>query len=61
MEVERQIRIDGTTERTSREESEEYFRTRPAGAQIGAWASQQSDVIDGRRVLDARLAGRVRK
>jgi pyridoxamine 5'-phosphate oxidase len=56
MEVEQQIRIDGTAEKTSREESEHYFRTRPAGAQIGAWASQQSDVIDGRRVLDARLA-----
>lgn len=56
MEVERQIRIDGAVEKISREESEEYFHTRPVGAQIGAWASQQSDVIDGRRVLDARLA-----
>jgi pyridoxamine 5'-phosphate oxidase len=56
MEVERQIRIDGIVEKVSREESEEYFRTRPFGAQIGAWASQQSEVIDARRVLDARLA-----
>jgi pyridoxamine 5'-phosphate oxidase len=56
MEVERQIRIDGTVEKTSREESEHYFHTRPEGAQIGAWASQQSEVIDARRVLDARLA-----
>lgn len=55
MEVERQIRIEGTVEKTSREESEKYFHTRPAGAQLGAWASQQSQVIDARRMLDARL------
>jgi pyridoxamine 5'-phosphate oxidase len=42
-------------EKTSREESEEYFHSRPFGAQLGAWASQQSQVIDARRVLDARL------
>jgi pyridoxamine 5'-phosphate oxidase len=56
MEVERQIRIEGTVEKTSHEESEEYFHTRPEGAQIGAWASPQSEVIDARRVLEARLA-----
>jgi len=55
MEVERQIRIEGKVEKTLREESEKYFHSRPAGAQLGAWASQQSQVIDARRVLDARL------
>jgi pyridoxamine 5'-phosphate oxidase len=55
MEVERQIRIEGIVEKTSRNESEEYFHTRPIGAQLGAWASRQSDVIDARRVLDAHL------
>jgi pyridoxamine 5'-phosphate oxidase len=55
MEVERQIRIEGTVEKTSREESEQYFHIRPAGAQLGAWASRQSEVIDARRVLNARL------
>jgi pyridoxamine 5'-phosphate oxidase len=55
MEVERQIRIEGTVERTSREDSERYFHSRPAGAQLGAWASHQSQAIDGRRVLHARL------
>lgn len=55
MEVERQIRVEGSVERTSREESEEYFHSRPVGAQLGAWASQQSAVIDARRILDARL------
>ena len=55
MEVERQIRIEGKVEKTSREESEEYFHSRPAGAQLGAWASHQSQPIDARRVLQARL------
>ena len=55
MEVERQIRIEGRVEKTSREESEKYFHSRPLGAQLGAWASQQSQAIDARRVLDARL------
>ena len=55
MEVERQIRIQGKVVKTSRKEAAEYFRSRPAGAQLGAWASHQSQVIDGRRVLDARL------
>jgi pyridoxamine 5'-phosphate oxidase len=56
MEVERQIRVEGTVEKTSREESEQYFHSRPVGAQLGAWASHQSQAIDGRRVLNARLA-----
>jgi pyridoxamine 5'-phosphate oxidase len=55
MEVERQIRIEGKVKKTSREESEQYFHSRPIGAQLGAWASHQSHVIDGRRVLNARL------
>ena len=55
MEVERQIRIQGKVKKTSRAESEEYFRTRPLGAQLGAWASHQSETIDARRILDARL------
>jgi pyridoxamine 5'-phosphate oxidase len=55
MEVERQIRVEGRVEKTSREESREYFHSRPSGAQLGAWASQQTQVIDARRVLDARL------
>src|SRR3989440_7852236 len=56
IELDRQIRISGPTEKTSREESEHYFRSRPVGSQLGAWVSRQSEVIDGRRVLDARLA-----
>ena len=56
IELDRQIRISGPVGRTSREESERYFRSRPLGSQLGAWASRQSEVIDGRRVLDARMA-----
>src|ERR1700730_11778510 len=56
IELDRQIRINGPVEQTSREESERYFHSRPLGSQLGAWASRQSEVIDGRRVLDARFA-----
>src|SRR4051794_29570625 len=56
IELDRQIRISGPVEKTSREESEHYFHSRPAASQLGAWASHQSQPIDGRRVLEARLA-----
>jgi pyridoxamine 5'-phosphate oxidase len=56
IELDRQIRISGKVERTSREESQAYFHSRPVGSQLSAWASHQSEVIDGRRVLDARMA-----
>jgi pyridoxamine 5'-phosphate oxidase len=59
------MRIEGTVERVAREESEAYFRTRPEGARLGAWASPQSRTIAGRRELEesvaevaARFAGR---
>jgi pyridoxamine 5'-phosphate oxidase len=51
----RQVRIEGTVERVSDEESEEYFRTRPRGGQIAAWASAQSQVIGSRAELDAAV------
>ncbi|MFL6538441.1 MAG: pyridoxamine 5'-phosphate oxidase [Chthoniobacterales bacterium] len=54
--LERQIRVSGAVERTSREESQRYFHSRPLGSQLGAWVSHQSEVVDGRRILDARLA-----
>jgi pyridoxamine 5'-phosphate oxidase len=56
IELDRQVRISGSVTKTSREESERYFHSRPLGSQLGAWASRQSEVVDGRRVLDARLA-----
>ncbi len=54
-ELERQVRIRGDVERTSREESEAYFRTRPIGSQLGAWASEQSSVIPNREALESRM------
>ena len=55
-ELERQIRIEGTTRKVPLEESKRYFHSRPLGSQLGAWASHQSEVIDARRILEARLA-----
>ncbi len=52
--LDRQVRVEGKVERTSAEESELYFRTRPRESQIGAWASPQSSVITGREVLEQR-------
>ena len=52
--LERQVRIEGKVERTSAEESEAYFQTRPRESQIGAWASPQSSVIADREVLEQR-------
>ena len=54
--LERQIRVSGVVERASREESQRYFHSRPLGSQLGAWVSHQSETIDGRKILDARLA-----
>jgi pyridoxamine 5'-phosphate oxidase len=54
--LERQIRIEGSVTRVSREESKAYFDLRPRAARIGAWASQQSSVIGSREELDARVA-----
>jgi pyridoxamine 5'-phosphate oxidase len=54
--LERQVRISGRAERVSREESEAYFRSRPVAAQVGAWASKQSQVLSGRQELERRNA-----
>jgi pyridoxamine 5'-phosphate oxidase len=69
-EVERQVRVEGKAERMSREESQVYYSTRGRASKIGAWASEQSRVLepsgvteeifeseedDGRSVLDARV------
>jgi pyridoxamine 5'-phosphate oxidase len=54
IELDRQIRISGPVEKTPHQESEGYFHSRPTASQLGAWASRQSEVIDGRRVLEAR-------
>lgn len=53
--LDRQVRIEGTVEQTSREESEAYFISRPLGSRLGAWASPQSRPIAGRGELERRL------
>ncbi|CAB3761142.1 pyridoxamine 5'-phosphate oxidase [Burkholderia puraquae] len=54
IELERQVRIEGRIEKTSAEESDRYFASRPLGSRIGAWASEQSAVIDSRATLEAQ-------
>ncbi|MEV6261340.1 pyridoxamine 5'-phosphate oxidase [Streptomyces sp. NPDC051784] len=57
----RQVIVTGTASRVGREETVAYFRTRPHGSQLGAWASEQSTVIGSREELTERyedLAGR---
>ena len=53
--LERQVRIEGRVEKVSPEESDAYYQVRPIGSRIGAWASPQSQVVDGRAELDALL------
>lgn len=54
--LERQIGIQGSVEKTTQEESEEYFKSRPLGSRLGAWASEQSAPIGSRDELERRLA-----
>lgn len=56
--LERQVRVEGTTERVTREESADYFHVRPRKSQLAAWVSQQSSVISGRDELEQRMAFR---
>ena len=56
VELERVVRIEGTVEKVSDAESDEYFASRPLDSRIGAWASPQSQVISGRGVLVANAA-----
>ena len=51
-ELERQIRIEGSIEKISTEESDEYYFSRPLSSQVGAWASPQSSVIKNREVIE---------
>jgi len=53
--LERQVRVEGTVEKVSEEESDAYFQSRPKASQLGAWASPQSQVIKNRDVLEKRL------
>jgi pyridoxamine 5'-phosphate oxidase len=52
--LERQVCIAGPVKKTSREESENYFKSRPRGSQLAAWASNQSDVVADRAALESK-------
>jgi pyridoxamine 5'-phosphate oxidase len=56
VELERVVRIEGRMEKISDAESDAYFHSRPLDSRIGAWASPQSQVIDGRTVLVTNAA-----
>jgi pyridoxamine 5'-phosphate oxidase len=53
--VERQVRVAGPVEPVDPSESEAYFRSRPRGAQLGAWASAQSETLEDRAALERRF------
>lgn len=54
-ELERQVRVEGPCERLTSVESQKYYDTRIRGSRIGAWASQQSKVLDGREELERQV------
>ncbi|TAF76335.1 MAG: pyridoxamine 5'-phosphate oxidase [Bacteroidetes bacterium] len=54
--MERQIRIEGSVSKISREESDLYFQSRPLGSKIGAWVSEQSKKINSRAELEQKQA-----
>ncbi len=59
--LERQVNVTGMVAKVSIEESEEYFHSRPASSQIGAWASAQSEVVAGREQLERQFADALAK
>jgi pyridoxamine 5'-phosphate oxidase len=54
-ELERQVKIEGSIEKISEADSDEYFHSRPAGSRIGAWASPQSRVIESRATIETNV------
>lgn len=60
-ELERQVRITGKVTKVSEAEASAYYRSRPLGSRLGAWASHQSSVIPDRAALEARVADAARQ
>lgn len=54
-ELERQVRIEGAVEKVGEAESDAYFASRPLGARLSAWASEQSSVVSGREALEQAM------
>lgn len=59
--LQRQVRVEGTVHRVSEAESYAYFRTRPRGSRIGAWASKQSATLPDASELESRVAEHQKK
>ena len=55
LDLQRQLRIEGDVEKVSTAESLAYFLSRPRGSQLGAWASNQSEVVSSRSLLEAKF------
>ncbi|MEX0721797.1 MAG: pyridoxamine 5'-phosphate oxidase, partial [Balneolaceae bacterium] len=55
IELERQVRIEGTVEKIPKADSENYFKSRPHKSQIGALASNQSEVVENREFLEKKF------
>ena len=55
-ELERQVRVSGAVSRTTDAESAAYFRSRPLGSRLGAWASHQSAVVESREAIETAAA-----
>lgn len=55
LDLDRQVKIEGTIEKISSQESLKYFLSRPKGSQIGAWVSHQSEVVSSRSLLEAKF------
>lgn len=53
--LERQVRVEGAVQRIAQDESDAYFASRPRGHQLGAWASEQSEPVENRELLDQRI------
>ena len=60
-ELERQVRVSGSVSRIADAESEEYYRSRPLGSRLSAWASHQSQVVPGRSLLEAQWEAAARR
>lgn len=54
-ELQRQVRVEGDVDQLPEDESDAYFASRPRGHQIGAWASEQSEPVESRDILDQRV------
>ena len=61
VELERQVRIEGRVSKVTPDESDAYYRIRPLGSRIGAWASLQSSVLANRQELESKVAEATQK